>query len=389
MYSLKLQFNGNTVTYGQGGSFVHFDYAKPYFIFEFADADYTPTALDFNRKNYTGTWTQVSSSPNRWKLEIENFVRVYNSESDLGMGLAQLFYWHPHGPTLTKSCKLIEAGDLNNKDKYGNICESMDRIFAATSLTSMVPIQCTTVKNVNGMFQDCTNVESGALDQYNWFLNYGTNINVHAGTFKNCGSATETGLAELEQIPFSWGGKLLPPNTIMTTTLTRVNSRYILWSIGSNNNPIWTDVKNGMYLFTEGSVSKFEGVSMNRTRIFTYNGLGTKQGSYALYFYPAFIQATVTSSTIGQISWCVTTDQPNDKLDADQGNTDMAGTMDFNTYGPMSREYGTYDSNNQVYFAFLVTNTPIEQWTGLTDAYGFLWNANYNPDAKLRWFFDT
>ena len=66
----------------------------------------------------------------------------------------------------------------------------------------------------------------------------------------------------------------------------------------------------------------------------------------------------------------------------------MPGTLDYSTYGPFAREYGTYDSlQTTVYFVFLVTNVPIAQWGGLTDGMGFLYNSNYKVDAGLRWFF--
>jgi hypothetical protein len=147
-----------------------------------------------------------------------------------------------------------------------------------------------------------------------------------------------------------------------------------------------------MYLFTEASVSKYVGVSMNRSRTNgKHNGFDTTQATAALYFYPSFIQ--VTSGKPGasgtDLTWLVTTNTPNGSLAVGQGNTDMPGTLDFGTYGTFAREYGTYDSSKDVYFLFLATNVPIDQWGGFTDAYGFLYNSYYNTDAGLRWFFET
>jgi hypothetical protein len=56
------------------------------------------------------------------------------------------------------------------------------------------------------MFQDCFNVESGALDIYAQMTTQTTPPNSHNLTFSNCGRDTETGTAELAQIPVSWGG---------------------------------------------------------------------------------------------------------------------------------------------------------------------------------------
>jgi hypothetical protein len=65
----------------------------------------------------------------------------------------------------------------------------------------------------------------------------------------------------------------------------------------------------------------------------------------------------------------------------------MPGTLDYSTYGPITRKYGTYDSSANVYFLFLVTNVPIANWTGLTDAYGVLYNNNFKADGGFRYFY--
>ena len=240
------------------------------------------------------------------------------------------------------------------------------------------------------MFQGCTKVTEGALAQYTWFINNNNNITNHSSTFLNCGLDTQTGAAELAQIPVGWGGTLVPASTLMTSTRQSYSgsNRYTSWKI-TGSNPTWTNVKNGMYLFTSSSVSQYAGVSMNRSRIPNpINGLDTTQASYALYFYPAFVQCTQIPGTSGNtVSWIVTTNSPNGSLAVGQANTDMPGTLDYSTYGPFAREYGTYDSTKDVYFTFLVTNVPINQWGGFTDAYGFLFNSGFNADAGLRWFF--
>lgn len=53
------------------------------------------------------------------------------------------------------------------------------------------------------MFRNNPNVETGALRMYNRVKDYDIE---HDGIFKDCGSNTVTGAAELAQIPSSWGG---------------------------------------------------------------------------------------------------------------------------------------------------------------------------------------
>lgn len=368
---------------------------KPYFVFEFSVADFVPaTNLLNSAYRSISTWTQVSSSPNRWKLELNEFGMVYlqsvpffglcflfSNQTSLGENSGSLIPNNLGGGT----CKLIDSGNLDITDSNNVVCESMDRMFCnCTGLTYIEPIHCTNVQNVGGMFLGCTEVTEGAYNQYVWFNTYGININNHSGTFSNCGSNTQTGTAELAQIPTGWGGTLAPASTLMTTSL----NGGAVWSI-STNNPTWTDVKNGMYLFTESSVSKFAGVSMNRRRLYNMINSFSNSNTVNEYYYPAFIQipGTPSSSSTYQPTWIVTTDSYNGMLPAGQGNTDMPGTLDFGTYGAFTREYGTYDSTQTVYFTFLVTNTPIASWAGLSGEMAFLYNGNYNTDAKLRWFF--
>lgn len=356
----------------------------PYLRIAFTSSPtYTPTLnLLYTPFRNVCTWTKESYGTNLWKLEIHDWVL-----DNFGLyGLSYLF--RPNGDSgsasLTSECYLVNSGNFDTM-LNGHYCQTFDRMFyGCTGLFRIGPIHCTTVQNVGSMFQGCTNVEEGALDQYNWFNTYGVNINNHSGVFTDCGSSTVTGAAELAQIPVGWGGTLVPASTLMTSSRTNQFGTYTTWQI-TGNAPDWTNIV-GLYLFTEASVSSYAGVSMNRSRITAKNSLATGTGN-ALYFYPAFAQYTGSSSSNRVITWVATTDTPNGSLTASQGNTDMAGTLDYSTYGPITRTYGTYDSSQNVYFLFLVTNVPIASWTGLTDPYGVLYNSNFKTDGGFRYFF--
>ena len=64
--------------------------------------------------------------------------------------------------------------------------------------------------NCTAMCSGCVSVESGALDLYNQWITQSEGhpypSTQYQNTFKNCGINTVTGLAELQQIPTSWGG---------------------------------------------------------------------------------------------------------------------------------------------------------------------------------------
>ena len=74
------------------------------------------------------------------------------------------------------------------------------------SLTNIPSITTPKVTSWDDLFNGCINVESGALDLYQYMKSimssdYGRS---HNRTFRNCGSNTQTGSAELAQIPDDW-----------------------------------------------------------------------------------------------------------------------------------------------------------------------------------------
>lgn len=332
-------------------------------------------------------WVQVSSSPNIWDLKI-NYWYYVNQGTQL-YGLPFLFCGSSStNPGTIRGGNVIILGSYGlDQEIEGQYCQSFDRMFNnCTGIIEIAnPIQCSQLIDAGSMFNGCSNIASGQYDQYTWLSTNATNITSHSGTFYGCGSDTQTGAAELAQIPVGWGGTLVPASTLMTSSVTTELGPRSTWKI-TGNAPDWEDIV-GLYLFTEASVSSFAGVSMNRGRITKKNGLGTTQGTYALYFYPAFAQYTGSSSSNRVLTWVATTDTPNGTLTKSQGNTDMPGTLDYSTYGPITREYGAYDSSANVYFLFLVTNVPIASWLGLADAYGVLYNNNFKTDGGFRYFY--
>lgn len=354
----------------------------PYLLMEFSDGRWPTTSLLYSDYRNYCTWTQVSSSPNVWKLEIHAWL---SPQEQMGWGIPVLFCSNVDGSTsylANVPCKLV-GGDLSIPIG-GYYCQSMDRAFSnAAGLTEISDIiQCTTLTNANGAFSGCTNCASGQYDLYSYLSTYNLGLTNHSGTFTDCGSNTQTGLDELDQIPTGWGGNMAPPASYITGTRMKIYSNYDAWSFGTGWDPHPFANPYGMSLFTQVSVSSYAGVSMNRSRIKAINGLGTASGN-ALYFYPCLANFNGTGSS-ARITGCYTTTGYNGMLTSTQGNTDMPGTLDYSAYGTFAHSYGTYDADSAV-FIFLVTNVPIDQWGGLSDAYGVLYNGNFrNTDF---WYF--
>lgn len=85
----------------------------------------------------------------------------------------------------------------------------MSCIFSDCSSLSAIPLFNTSkLTEIDRAFENCVNVQSGALALYQQITSqHGDNVNhevVHWNAFRNCGINTETGSAELAQIPDDW-----------------------------------------------------------------------------------------------------------------------------------------------------------------------------------------
>lgn len=78
-----------------------------------------------------------------------------------------------------------------------------DMFNGCTSLTSIPLFDTSSATRMDTMFFDCPNVESGALALY-LRASSQPNIPLHYCTFGMCGRNTQTGAAELAQIPSDW-----------------------------------------------------------------------------------------------------------------------------------------------------------------------------------------
>lgn len=362
-------------------------YWRPQVTFEFSESDFTPVGKGLLNSRYSNgcKWTKVSNSPNRWTLEVSSKNHVV-SDTDQQYGLAFLCNSQSGNkeglltPTQlgTCTCKIVGFGTMDN-------IETMDRsFFNCTSLTQ-IPTSITFgnyIANVAQMFAGCTEVTGGALSLYNQLKDVATITN-HADTFKDCGLNTVTGLAELQQIPLSWGGLLAPPSTTMTCTRKESSNPKVKWSCGSTA-PDWS-TNPELYVFTSESVSDYAGVNMKRSNTTNIQNNFATSGVPA-YYRIAFVQFDSGSS--GAITWCLTTSGYNGMLDASSTAGDMPGTLSYDNYGSTDLHYGTYDSSKDVFFGFLVTNAAPDSWQGLTDAYALQGNNFYHASQDVKWFIE-
>lgn len=365
----------------------------PYLIFQFSDPTYVPNSTLMQR----GTWTKTSNTlANEWYWEHSYYLS--SGSGDTLYGWAMAFSSSASTPVGTLTPANLGSNNTCSIVGYGNLTghtynlETMDRMFAnCTSLVSTVTIQTpNTLLNVGGCFSGCTEMTGGTLGQYNYWSTYNTGISNHSGTFTDAGANTVTGLAELDQIPTGWGGNLMPVSH--TYTATKQNSAAWLMGTAGTDVAIPFDNLGGeLNIFTTSSVSEYAGVNMRKTNIWNrQRGFST---SRATYYYPMFWQGGYpTSASLTVVpDWIITTSMYNGMLTASQSAGDMPGTLDYATYGPMDKEFGTFDPVLDVYFGFLVVNDPYLIVDGAfdptTDAFGIHSNG-YFRDSVINWFIE-
>lgn len=88
---------------------------------------------------------------------------------------------------------------------------NFDRFLAhgskAMLYTSIPLFDTSSATKVTNMCKNARNVTTGALALYTQMSTQTNPPSSHSNCFSNCGVATQTGAAELAQIPSSWGGK--------------------------------------------------------------------------------------------------------------------------------------------------------------------------------------
>lgn len=84
-----------------------------------------------------------------------------------------------------------------------NVNNMQQMFFNCSSLTTVPLFDTSSVTSMYYTFYNCTNVQSGALALYQQASSQATPPS-HSSAFRNCGSNTTTGAAELAQIPSGW-----------------------------------------------------------------------------------------------------------------------------------------------------------------------------------------
>ena len=155
---------------------------------------YTPTI-------YTSQ-TLVDSTNNVWDIYIQsnNWGQKFSWTTELLEVLGANTTNVTTMANLFRNCTSLTSVPLFDTSNV----EDLGRMFqGCTSLTSVPLFDTSNVAYMSNMLNGCINVESGALALYQQASSQ-ANPPSHSQTFTNCGSNTQTGAAELAQIPSDW-----------------------------------------------------------------------------------------------------------------------------------------------------------------------------------------
>lgn len=173
--------------------------------FEFSNQSYSPVTAGVGS---SGTWKRCEFMPgNVWDwtkvgfasglknafADSDNLVSLIAANTS---GVLNLYSTFQGCTSLTSVC-LFDTSSVSVFSYTFQGCTSLNNIplFNTSSVTQM-----------NSTFQGCAKVKGGALALYQQVSTQATLPSFHTDCFKDCGKDTETGAAELAQIPTSWGG---------------------------------------------------------------------------------------------------------------------------------------------------------------------------------------
>lgn len=171
----------------------------------------------------TWDYTVLDSYLNDGFLFSGKFKDLNNKVSLIAVGdisgITNMEYMFYECSSLT-SVPLFDTSNVTNMGSMFQTCTSLTTVplfdtsnvtnmnsmfYKCSSLTTVPLFDTSNVTDMYAMFYDCSKVESGALALYQQ-ANATGKVTSHDDTFTNCGKDTSTGLAELQQIPQSWGG---------------------------------------------------------------------------------------------------------------------------------------------------------------------------------------
>lgn len=196
----------------------------------FSDSSYDPRTDTPDSEYFTAT--QVSSNPNIWDITQTarwptwegvfrtnpsnngyNFNSLNGTFDIIGYGneLYLMSCYETFEGSKLRRCCYFPLNTIN--DQFSVITSTFRDCVYLTELPNLNYSEATSAHgpgepleeyDISQIYYGCVNVESGILREYNKLAALFPNYSVNGYPFRNCGSNTITGSAELAQIPSNW-----------------------------------------------------------------------------------------------------------------------------------------------------------------------------------------
>lgn len=150
-----------------------------------------------------GTAIHISNSPNIWDLTYNNtnWQGLLSGHKDL----LEVLGINSTGVTITRtmfqSCDNLRSVSLFDTSSVTNM---LSMFHYCGSLRNIPLFNTSNVTDIRYAFKNCFNVKSGALALYQQVSSQTNPPSNYTQAFRDCGSWTTTGAAELAQIPSNW-----------------------------------------------------------------------------------------------------------------------------------------------------------------------------------------
>lgn len=200
-----------------------------------ARPDYNPLNLPPNtirvkfKSGYTPTMgdsqTLVDSTNNVWDIykesnvwsrlfrNVKNLTEVLGANTSNVTAMDRMFYATDLSSiALFDTSKVTDMSYMFDSTRLSSVplfdtssCIYLTTMFCSCIMLISVPLLDTSsCIDMEAMFDGCGSVQSGALALYQQASSQTNPPSNHAAAFRNCGSGTVTGAAELAQIPSDW-----------------------------------------------------------------------------------------------------------------------------------------------------------------------------------------
>lgn len=274
----------------------------------------------------------------------DNLITVPQLDSRSVTDMSYMFY----------SCPALTTVPLLNT---GSVTDFSAMFYNCTSLTSIPLFNTVSAINMNNMFYNCTNVSSGALALYQQASTHQVAYMNHYDTFYQCGSNTQTGAAELDQIPTTWGGNksvVIPEVTIGSQTWMSKNL-----AIDDGQGGIYTQTVN----YGQGDVTEY---------YYTWNAAVRIANSISGWHLPTQTEFETLNSTVGS-------NDSGTKLKSTYGWSSGNGTDDYGfSVFPAGQCYTPYSS-----YDYLGTQAKFWSATDMSWATTHAWYFKFDTGATM------